>query len=131
MFSTHRTSNGAMSARQPIKNYEAKFLCLNVPRFKRQVFKHDQILSERSKRMKEQEKNKSSVLFAESAFNSQNAQFGLLMIKTKNLFRNISSVLTDFTLAISKSYQTGKCNFFRLTTILTKLFDVFMMLLFF
>ena len=50
------------------------------PGFQRQVFKHAKILSERSKKMKEQEKNKSSVLVAESAYISQKAQFGLVMI---------------------------------------------------
>ena len=37
------------------------------------------ILSERSKESKEQKKNKGSVLVAESAYNAQNAQFGLVM----------------------------------------------------
>ena len=36
-------------------------------------------LSERSKESKEQKKNKGSVLVAESAYNAQNAQFGLVM----------------------------------------------------
>ena len=54
-------------------------LCLYVPGFQRQVFKHVTILSERSKRRKEQKKNKGSVLVAESADNAQNAQFGLVM----------------------------------------------------
>ena len=62
-------------------------LCLYVPGFHGQVFKHVKILSERSKKMKEQKKNKWSVLVAESAYNIQNAQFGLVMnteIVTKN-----------------------------------------------
>ena len=33
--------------------------------------------------MKEQKKNKGSVLVAESAYNAQNAQFGLVMKKTQ------------------------------------------------
>ena len=44
-----------------------------------QVFKHVKTLSERSKESKEQKKNKASVLVAESAYNAQNAQFGLVM----------------------------------------------------
>ena len=54
-------------------------LCLYVPGFQRQVFKYVKILSELSKRRKEQKKNKGSVLVAESAHNAQNAQFGLVM----------------------------------------------------
>ena len=53
--------------------------CLYAPGFQRQVFKDVIILSERSKEMNEQKKNKGSVLVAESAYNSQNAQFGLVM----------------------------------------------------
>ena len=56
-------------------------LCLSVPGFQRQVFKHVKILSERSKESKEQKKNKGSILVAESAYNAQNAQFGLVMKK--------------------------------------------------
>ena len=55
-------------------------LCLYVPGFQRQVFKHVKTLSERSKESKEQKKNKGSVLVAESAYNAQNAQFGLVMV---------------------------------------------------
>ena len=54
-------------------------LCLYVPGFQRQVFKHVEILSERSNESKKQKKNKRSVLVAESAYNAQNAQFGLVM----------------------------------------------------
>ena len=54
-------------------------LCLYVPGFQTQVFKHIKILSEGSKEMKEQKKNKGSVIVAESADNAQNAQFGLVM----------------------------------------------------
>ena len=54
-------------------------LCLYVTGFHRQVFEHVKFLSERSKEMKEQKKNKGSVLVAESAYNAQNAQFGLVM----------------------------------------------------
>ena len=46
-------------------------LCLFIPGFQRQVFKHGKILSERSKRLKKQKKNKRSVLFVESVFNTQ------------------------------------------------------------
>ena len=56
-------------------------LCLYVPGFQRQVFTHVKILSERSMESKEQKKNKGSVLVTESAHNSQNAQFGLVMIQ--------------------------------------------------
>ena len=56
-----------------------KILCLYVPGFQRQVFKHVKNLSERSKESKEQKKNKGSVLVAKSAYNAQNAQFGLVM----------------------------------------------------
>ena len=38
-----------------------------------------EILSERSKESEEQKKNRGSVLVAESAYNAQNAQFGLVM----------------------------------------------------
>ena len=55
-------------------------LCLYVPGFQIQVFKHVTILSGRSKESKEQKKNKGSVLVAESAYNAQNAQLGLVMI---------------------------------------------------
>ena len=41
-------------------------------------------LSEPSKKKKEQKKNKGSVLVAESAYNAQNTQFGLVMIKRIN-----------------------------------------------
>ena len=57
-------------------------LFLYVPGFQRKVFKHVKILSERSKEMKKQKKNKESVLVAEyRAYNSQNAQFGLVRKK--------------------------------------------------
>ena len=55
-----------------------------VPGFQRQVFKHVKILSEQSKENKEK-KNKGSVLVAESAYNAQNAQFGLVMMKNFNV----------------------------------------------
>ena len=54
-------------------------MCLYVPGFQRQVFKHIKVLAERSKKMKEQKKDERSILVAESAYNSQNAQFGLVM----------------------------------------------------
>ena len=54
-------------------------LCLHAPGFQRQVFKHVKFLSERSNELKEKKKNQRSVLVAESAYNSQNTQFGLVM----------------------------------------------------
>ena len=54
-------------------------LCLYVPGFQRQIFKHVKVLSERSKKKIEQKKNKGSILDAECAYNSQNTQFGLVM----------------------------------------------------
>ena len=54
-------------------------LYLYVRGIQRQVFIHVKILSERSKESKEQKKNKGSVLVAESAYNAQNAQFGLVL----------------------------------------------------
>ena len=54
-------------------------LCLYVPGFQRQVFKHVKTLSKRSKKNNKQKKNKRSVLAAESAYNAQKAQFGLVM----------------------------------------------------
>ena len=42
-------------------------LCLYVPGFQKQVFKHVKFLSERSKESKEQKKNKGSVFVVESA----------------------------------------------------------------
>ena len=57
--------------------------CLYVPRFQSQVFKRVKILSERSEETKEQKENKGSVLVAESGYNAQNAQFGLVMFLIK------------------------------------------------
>ena len=54
-------------------------LCLYGPGFQRQVFKHVKFVSERSKEMKKQKKNRGRVLVAESAYISQKAQFGLVM----------------------------------------------------
>ena len=62
-------------------------LCLYVPGFQRQVFKQVKILSERSKEIKQQKKNKGSVLVAVFAYNAQNAQFGLLMFLFLGLAR--------------------------------------------
>ena len=63
--------------------YDKQFRCMEVnpgvPGFQRQVFKHAKLLSERSKEIKEQKKNRESVLVAESAYIAQNAQFGLVM----------------------------------------------------
>ena len=73
-------------------------MCLYVPGFQRQVFIHAKILLERSKKMKEQKKNKGSVLVAESACNAQNAHFGLVMKDhfiqhlSKNLSRDTPSL---------------------------------------
>ena len=61
-------------------------LCLNVPGFQSQVFKHVKILSERSKKVKEQKNNKGSFLVAESAYNSQHPQFGFVMQQFRNNF---------------------------------------------
>ena len=60
-------------------------LCLYVPGFQRQVVEHVKILSGRSKESKEQKKNKGSVLVTESAYNAQNAQFGLVIFPIKYL----------------------------------------------
>ena len=54
-------------------------LYLYVPGFHRKIFKHDKILSARSEKLKEQKKNKGSVLVVESAYNSQKTQFGLVL----------------------------------------------------
>ena len=72
-------------------------LFLYVPGFQRQFFKLVYFLSERSKKMKEQKKNKGSVFVAESAYNAQNAQFGLVMssregTKTVKLTNSCSKV---------------------------------------
>ena len=55
------------------------FLCLYFPGFPGQVFKPGKILSEQLKKLKEQKKNKGSFPVAESAYNAQKAQFGLVM----------------------------------------------------
>ena len=55
-------------------------LFLYIPGFQRQVFKHIKILSERSKKIKEQKTNKGSVLVEESTITFKKAQFGFLMI---------------------------------------------------
>ena len=66
-------------------------LCLYVPGFHRQVFKHVKILWEQSKRMKEHKKKKGIVLDAESAYNAQNAQFGLVTFEFK-LIENVLQI---------------------------------------
>ena len=53
---------------------------LVMKKMQRQVFKHVKILPEQSKKKKEQKKNKGSVHVAESAYISQKAQFGLVML---------------------------------------------------
>ena len=60
--------------------YRRTILCLYIPGFQSEVFKLNKILSERLKRMKEQKKDKRSVLVSESAYSSQNTQFGLVMV---------------------------------------------------
>ena len=68
-------------------------LCLYVPRFQRQFFKHVKILSERSKKIKEQKKkNKLGFLVKESAYNSQNTQFGLVMSLIRTTLKNLKNV---------------------------------------
>ena len=57
-----------------------KNLCLYVPGFQRKIIKYVIRVSERSKKKKEQKKNRGSVLVAESAYNSQNTQFRLVMV---------------------------------------------------
>ena len=56
-------------------------LCLYVPEFEKQVFKNVKILSELSKELNEQKKNKRIVPVAESAYNSQNAQFSFVRLE--------------------------------------------------
>ena len=57
-------------------------LGLCVPGFQRQVSKHNKFLSDQRK-LKGNRRTKKSVLVEESAYNSQNAQFGLVMIDTR------------------------------------------------
>ena len=66
-------------------------LCLYVPGFPRQAFKHFKVLSERLKKMKEQKKNKGSVLVVESAYNSQEAQICLVMLAVKTSVKTTHS----------------------------------------
>ena len=74
------------------------FLGLYVRGFQNQGFKHVKILSERSKRMKEQKKNKENVLVAESACNSQDTQFGLFMIKIVDFSTNQNATKLEFSI---------------------------------
>ena len=67
-------------------------MCLYVPGFQRQIFKQVKILSEQSKESKEQKKNKGSVLVADSAYNAQNAQFGLVMYDNHETSGNNGSI---------------------------------------
>ena len=53
-------------------------------------------MSKQSKEMKEQKKNKGSVLVAESAYNSQNAQFDLVIS-----YLLTTSIVPNFTSAMS------------------------------
>ena len=76
---SRKTFNKAFITRPNCALDTSTILRLYVPGFQRQVFKHVKSLSERSKEGKEQKKNKGSVLVAESAYNAQNAQFGLVM----------------------------------------------------
>ena len=86
---SNQNENSQQPVRKKIKNATLRgqnvhwILCLYVPGFQRQVFKHVKIFAEQSKESKEQKKNKGSVLVAESVYNAQNAQFGLVMKETK------------------------------------------------
>ena len=86
-------------------------LCLYVPGFQRQVFKH-------VKEMKEQKKNKGSVLVVESAYKSQNAQFGLVKFYQQFL-RKMAIVLSQ---EIQKENFRNFCCFTRFR----KSFSVFL-----
>ena len=72
-------------------------MCLYVPEFRRQVFKHGKILSEQSKKMRDQKKDKVSVLVADSTYNAQNAQIGFLMLV-------LAFVLTPLICKFGKQY---------------------------
>ena len=41
--------------------------------------KHDKVLCDEQKKTNEQRKNRESVLYAETAYSSQNTEFGLIM----------------------------------------------------
>ena len=56
-------------------------LCMYATEFHREFFKHGKVLSKRLNNMKDEKKNKGSVLVVESAYNSQNAHFGIVMKK--------------------------------------------------
>ena len=71
-------------------------LFLYVPGFQRQVFTHVKILSERSKEIKEQKKNKGSVLVVEFPYNCQNALFGLVMLFTRQPFFQFHDIFQNF-----------------------------------
>ena len=77
-------------------------LCLYVPGFHRQVFKHVKTLRERSKKMKEQKKNDGSVLVANL----------LTMHKMQSLVSqwNFGVFLTLFlTFGLHRKYQNIDC----------------------
>ena len=78
----------------------------------RQVFKNVEILSEQSKEIKEEKKVKGSVLVAESAYNAQNAQFGLEIffgheLKIKKIFYLWSCFVKLRGLKIANSAKLG------------------------
>ena len=81
-------------------------MCLYVPGFQRQVFKHVKTLSERSKESKEQKKNKESVFLAEPACNAQNAQFGPVMI---SFFLFMYFFVCSETVVSFSMYQKDHC----------------------
>ena len=66
-------------------------LCLYIPELQKQVYNYVKSLSEQSKRKKEQTKNKTSVLVAESAYNFQKTTNNkLLTLFVKKMHNNIS-----------------------------------------
>ena len=91
-YSTYNSPKSALRG-QTMRWIGAKFWFLYVPGFQRQAFEEVKSLSERSKRLKEQKKKKRSVLVAESAYDPQNAQFGLVMIHYFALFKPFSPLV--------------------------------------
>ena len=79
-------SDGVEIFSSKIFSLKVTILCLYVPGFQRQVFKHVQVLSQRSKKLKEEKKHKGSVPFPEFAYISQKAHFGL--VEKKNYKRS-------------------------------------------
>ena len=68
-------------------------LCLHVAGLQRQVFKHVKILSEQSKEMKQQKLNQGSFLVAESAYNSQIAQYGLVIMRCNKTYNSVCQTI--------------------------------------